>query len=96
MERNLAHLVKWKILDTGWCGRLTGFPEVLHTVTSSADRGAGISGTGSICRHDVAWYAGRLVVSLSWPGTTAVIHQGRRQIRPHGPPEDDFLEPIRQ
>ncbi|MET8310714.1 transposase family protein [Micromonospora sp. NPDC005173] len=29
----IAHLVNWKVLDTGWRGRLTDFPEVLHTVT---------------------------------------------------------------
>lgn len=33
VERSIAHLVNWKILDTGWRGRLTDFPEVLHTVT---------------------------------------------------------------
>jgi hypothetical protein len=33
VERAIAHLVNWKILDTGWRGRLTEFPEVLRTVT---------------------------------------------------------------
>ena len=33
VERSIAHLVNWKILDTGWRGRLTDFPEVLRTVT---------------------------------------------------------------
>ncbi|WP_347404876.1 transposase family protein [Micromonospora sp. WMMD1102] len=33
VERAIAHLVNWKILDTGWRGRLTDFPEVLRTVT---------------------------------------------------------------
>jgi hypothetical protein len=33
VERTIAHLVNWKILDTGWRGRLTDFPEVLRTVT---------------------------------------------------------------
>jgi hypothetical protein len=29
----IAHLVNWKILDSGWRGRLSDFPEVLRTVT---------------------------------------------------------------
>jgi hypothetical protein len=33
VERAIAHLVNWKLLDTGWRGRLTDFPEVLRTVT---------------------------------------------------------------
>jgi len=33
VERAIAHLVNWKVLDTGWHGRLTDFPEVLRTVT---------------------------------------------------------------
>jgi hypothetical protein len=33
VERSIAHLVTWKVLDTGWRGRLTDFPEVLRTVT---------------------------------------------------------------
>lgn len=33
VERAIAHLTNWKILDTGWRGRLTDFPEVLRTVT---------------------------------------------------------------
>lgn len=33
VERAIAHLVNWKVLDTGWRGRLTDFPEVLRTVT---------------------------------------------------------------
>lgn len=33
VERAIAHLVNWKILDTGWRGRLTEFAEVLRTVT---------------------------------------------------------------
>lgn len=32
VERAIAHLVNWKVLDTGWRGRLTGFPEILRTV----------------------------------------------------------------
>jgi len=34
VERAIAHLTNWKILDTGWRGRLSEFPEVLRTVTS--------------------------------------------------------------
>ncbi|BCB84793.1 hypothetical protein [Phytohabitans suffuscus] len=34
VERAIAHLVNWKVLDTGWPGRLTDFPEVLRTVTT--------------------------------------------------------------
>lgn len=34
VERAIAHLTNWKILDTGWRGRLTEFPEVLRTVTA--------------------------------------------------------------
>ncbi len=33
VERAIAHLANWKILDTGWRGRLADFPEVLRTVT---------------------------------------------------------------
>ncbi|WP_231394922.1 transposase family protein [Micromonospora sp. CNB394] len=33
VERAIAHLVNWKILDTGWRGRLTEFAEALRTVT---------------------------------------------------------------
>lgn len=33
VERAIAHLVNWKVLDTGWRGRLTDFPDVLRTVT---------------------------------------------------------------
>jgi DDE superfamily endonuclease/Helix-turn-helix of DDE superfamily endonuclease len=33
VERAIAHLVNWKVLDTGWRGPLTDFPEVLRTVT---------------------------------------------------------------
>ncbi len=33
VERAIAHLTNWKILDTGWRGRLTEFPDVLRTVT---------------------------------------------------------------
>jgi len=33
VERAIAHLTNWKILDTGWRGRLTEFPELLRTVT---------------------------------------------------------------
>src|SRR6266508_608610 len=33
IERAIAHLVNWKVLDTGWRGRLTDFPDVLRTVT---------------------------------------------------------------
>jgi len=34
VERAIAHLTNWKILDTGWRGRLSEFPELLRTVTS--------------------------------------------------------------
>jgi hypothetical protein len=34
VERAIAHLVNWKVLDTGWRGRLTDFPDVLRTVTA--------------------------------------------------------------
>ena len=27
VERSIAHLVNWKVLDTGWRGRLTDFPD---------------------------------------------------------------------
>ena len=33
VERSIAQLVNWKIVDIGWRGRLNEFPEVLHTVT---------------------------------------------------------------
>jgi hypothetical protein len=33
VERAIAHLVNWQVLDTGWRGRLTDFPELLRTVT---------------------------------------------------------------
>jgi hypothetical protein len=33
VERAIAYLVNWKVLDSGWRGRLTDFPEVLRTVT---------------------------------------------------------------
>jgi hypothetical protein len=33
VERAIAHLVNWKVLNTGWRGRLTDFPDVLRTVT---------------------------------------------------------------
>ncbi|MFI6333312.1 transposase family protein [Micromonospora chersina] len=33
VERCISHLTNWKVLDTGWRGRLTDFPEVLRTVT---------------------------------------------------------------
>ncbi|MEW2386599.1 transposase family protein [Micromonospora sp. NPDC047707] len=32
VERRISHLTNWKVLDTGWRGRLTDFPEVLRTV----------------------------------------------------------------
>jgi DDE superfamily endonuclease/Helix-turn-helix of DDE superfamily endonuclease len=34
VERAIAHLTRWKILDTGWRGRLSEFPNLLHTVTT--------------------------------------------------------------
>lgn len=34
VERAIAHLVNWKILDLGYRGRLTEFPDVLRTVTN--------------------------------------------------------------
>jgi hypothetical protein len=33
VERAIAHLTNWKILDIGWRGRLSEFPELLRTVT---------------------------------------------------------------
>ncbi|MEW2386368.1 transposase family protein [Micromonospora sp. NPDC047707] len=33
VERRISHLTNWKVLDTGWRGRLNDFPEVLRTVT---------------------------------------------------------------
>ncbi|MFI6333192.1 transposase family protein [Micromonospora chersina] len=33
VERCISHLTSWKVLDTGWRGRLNDFPEVLRTVT---------------------------------------------------------------
>src|SRR3954451_1916697 len=33
VERAIAQLTNWKILDTGWRGRLTEFPGLLRTVT---------------------------------------------------------------
>ena len=34
VERAIAHLVNWKILDIGYRGRLSEFPDVLRTVTN--------------------------------------------------------------
>jgi hypothetical protein len=34
VERTIAHLTRWRILDTGWRGRLSEFPDLLHTVTA--------------------------------------------------------------
>jgi DDE superfamily endonuclease len=34
VERSISHLTHWKILDLGYRGRLTGFPDVLRTVTN--------------------------------------------------------------
>jgi hypothetical protein len=33
VERAIAHLVNWKVLNTGWRGRLTDFPEVQRSAT---------------------------------------------------------------
>ncbi len=33
-ERAIAHLTRWRILDTGWRGRLSEFPDPLRTVTA--------------------------------------------------------------
>jgi len=33
-ERAIAHLTRWRILDTGWRGRLSEFPDLLRTVTA--------------------------------------------------------------
>jgi hypothetical protein len=33
VERSIAQLVNWKVLDTGWRGRLTDFPDLLRTGT---------------------------------------------------------------
>jgi len=34
VERSISHLTNWKILDLGYRGRLTEFPDVLRTVTN--------------------------------------------------------------
>jgi hypothetical protein len=34
VERAISHLVNWKILDIGYRGRLSEFPDVLRTVTN--------------------------------------------------------------
>jgi len=34
VERAIAHLVNWKVLDLGYRGRLTEFPDLLRTVTN--------------------------------------------------------------
>jgi hypothetical protein len=34
VERAISHLVNWKILDLGYRGRLTEFPDLLRTVTN--------------------------------------------------------------
>lgn len=34
VERAISHLVSWKILDIGYRGRLSEFPDVLRTVTN--------------------------------------------------------------
>lgn len=34
VERAISHLVNWKVLDLGYRGRLTEFPDLLHTVTN--------------------------------------------------------------
>jgi hypothetical protein len=34
VERAIAHLTRWRILDTGWRGRLSEFPDLLRTVTA--------------------------------------------------------------
>jgi len=34
VERAISHLTNWKILDTGYRGRLSEFPDVLRTVTA--------------------------------------------------------------
>jgi DDE superfamily endonuclease/Helix-turn-helix of DDE superfamily endonuclease len=34
VERAISHLVNWKILDIGYRGRLTEFPDLLRTVTN--------------------------------------------------------------
>ncbi len=34
VERAISHLVNWKILDLGYRGRLSEFPDVLRTVTN--------------------------------------------------------------
>jgi DDE superfamily endonuclease/Helix-turn-helix of DDE superfamily endonuclease len=43
VERAIAHLVNWKVLDTGWRRRLADVPEVLRTVT------------GLVCRDSVVF-----------------------------------------
>jgi hypothetical protein len=34
VERAISHLVNWKILDMGYRGRLSEFPDLLRTVTN--------------------------------------------------------------
>jgi hypothetical protein len=34
VERAIAHFTRWRILDTGWRGRLAEFPDLLRTVTA--------------------------------------------------------------
>lgn len=34
VERGISHLVNWKILDLGYRGRLTEFPDLLRTITN--------------------------------------------------------------
>jgi hypothetical protein len=84
VERNLAHLVNRKILDTGRRGRLTDFPEVLHTATSSADRRR----RHLLRRIDLRARCGLVRPPsggpLSWLGTTAVPERRPRQAADDG------------
>ena len=41
VERTIAHLTRWKILDTGWRGRLSEFPDLLRAVTTLEIYGVG-------------------------------------------------------
>ncbi|MEV4709308.1 hypothetical protein [Actinoplanes sp. NPDC049316] len=34
VERAISHLVNWKILDLGYRGRISDFPDLLRTVTN--------------------------------------------------------------
>src|SRR5882757_11402669 len=63
--------------------------------------GAGISGTESICRHGVAWYAGRLGGSLLGllslapdRGLSALLAEAIAQVTDHHRDSCDVADPI--